>query len=158
MKMTPALKIAALALLAGAIAAQGQTLTVKVDAAAGQPQVNFNNGLYNNMAVSGPAQAFGITVLAEDGIPVVTPHTWIGFCVEIDQGISTGSTYTFVKSPLASMFSGNGALKAAQMAWLFDNHAPSADPVDWTYSTGPPRPRWRCSLPSGKWRSTATSA
>jgi hypothetical protein len=112
-------------------AVTAQTLTVDIQTAFGQPTGNFENATYQGNPYTNPTVAFGITVLAVDGVPVADPLTTIGFCIELAQSGDSGVVLDFQASDLAAALLPDGALRAAHLSWLMDNHAPALEPEFW---------------------------
>ena len=131
MKTTFFSLLSSLAILGFAPALRAQTLTVDVQVGSEQPTGNFENAIFEGNPFTSPTVAFGVTVLAVDGVPVVNPVTSIGFCIELAQPGDSGVIQDYQAAPLVSVLPADAALRAAHLSWLMDNHAPALEPENW---------------------------
>ena len=130
--------LAAAALLGSIPVASAQTVTVDLQPGTDQPSGLFIDTVFNGNPFTSPALAFNVTITEVESVPVVNPLTWIGFCIELSQGVDTGSGLTYQLSSLAGALPADSALRAARIAWLMDNHAPSAQASGWSHTTTTP--------------------
>lgn len=115
-----------------------QTLTVDLQTASGQGSGVFENASYQGNPFTFPAVPFEVTITEVDGVSVTNPTTWIAFCIELIQGGNSGVVQEFQAAPLVSALLPDAGLRAARLAWIMDNFAPSAEPTGWPYSQALP--------------------